>query len=482
MSKFVKSSVWSIGANFFVRALSIVTYPFLVRYFLRSDISIFKSLQSFIFILVTVIPFGTNYLYISSTKENRLNRWNLVILVSIISTLILVFLFMFDKRIVNFFIRNEINSFLASLILILPFLSLVKSIALTQLTSNMDFKEISLALIIKQILLYSLIICVSLTNAKFSLLITILIFTEICEGLLLILFCYKQKLKIFPIKGKKVFPIDKISKKFLLFSGLDQIFIVLALQFPTIFVVIVMGPVLAPEFQLALYAINIPASLIAYQVSRVIFPYLSEKRDDEKMRNTLLRIEFIISILLIPILFTISFFSKEIVSLVFDKSWSNAMLAFTFLPIMVLASAINNPFSTIAEVKEKPYIQLAYSVCLLGGRILSIYIGFKLAGFIGALLLFISIDVLVRSLRLMIDIYLIKMKIIDFIKNIRYTLLYGLLLVSFSQLLMLMSNRKVVVFILSFLISSSIVFVIEKKRIFDNIKVIFQSFKNVSSI
>lgn len=482
MSKFVKSSVWNIGANLFVRTLSIITYPFLVRYFLKSDISLFKSLQSFMFILMTIIPFGTNYLYISSTKEKRSKRWNLVLLTSLITTLLLVILFSFDNRIINFFLKGSINEILKYLLLILPIISFTKTVALTQLTSNMDFKEISIALIIKQLSLYVLIIVLSFTYATYILLILILISTEILESILFLFFCKKQNLRVFPIQKERIFPIDRTSRKFLIFSGLDQIFIVLALQFPTIFVVLVMGSNLAPEFQLALFAIEIPASLISYQVSRVIFPYLSEIRDNKKIRHSLFQIEFIITLLLIPILFTISFFAKEIVCIVFDKTWTNAMLAFSLLPIMIFASAVNNPFTTIAAVKEKPYIPLIYSVLLLGGRLLSIYIGFQYKGFLGALIMFIFTDCIIRIIRLIVDMHLIKMKGFEFIKNIKFNLLYAVLLILLSRLLLSILPNKIICFSITFLISSMLLFYFEKQRIIENILIIQRSFKKIINV
>jgi len=77
MSKFIKSSLWSLSANVSIRFLSLAAYPILVRYYVKSDIAIFKSFQAIALLLIAIIPLGTDVLFISTNKAKRDSRWSL---------------------------------------------------------------------------------------------------------------------------------------------------------------------------------------------------------------------------------------------------------------------------------------------------------------------------------------------------------------------------------------------------------------------
>ena len=247
--------------------------------------------------------------------------------------------------------------------------------------------------------------------------------------------------------------------------GGEQIFSILALHFPSIFVIYVMGKNLAPEFQLPFYAINVPASLIMLSVAKVIFPYMSEIRDDKLMRKTFLSIEFVLTLFLVPILIYISIFHNEIVSLIFEKSWINASFAIQYFPIMVFVNVLNNPFTSIAAIKEKPHIILVYSLSLFIFRMTAIYVGFYLWGFKGSILLFVLFDVIIRLIRLKVDLDLIGMKVIHFFKNIKSSLIGGLLIIFLYIIFQLIINNKYISSLCSIAFWGVFIYFSERKRI-----------------
>jgi len=464
MNKFISASMWNFTANLLIRTLSLITYPFIVRNFARGEISIFKAIQALIAILVATIPFGTKHLFISSPKNKKKERWNVTFFVSLfISVLLILFVNLDNKLLVSIFgykykfLNNYTFTFIIAILS-------AKSLLLISLMNQIDFKSISLSLLIKQVIFYSAIIIFSLLPSIPNILIIILILSEILEISLLAFFSIKKGVRFFPYNHVK-FQIDKISKKFIMFMGGEQVFNILALHLPSIFVVYVMGKNLAPEFQLPFYAINVPASLIMMSVSKVIFPYMSELREDDLMRRVFSSVVFVLTFLVIPMLILISIFNKEIVAIIFEKSWINAAFAVKYFPIMIFINVISNPFTTIAAIKEKPQITLIYSVCLFIFRMTAIYVGFSVWGFKGSILLFIAVDVIIRLIRLNIDLSLIDLQVRQFISNIKYNLICGMQLIVTYIILFKFLDSKIISAVISFLLWSVTSYYFEKKRI-----------------
>lgn len=464
MNKFISASVWNFIANFSIRALSLLTYPFIVRNFTKGDISLFKALQALIAILIATIPFGTKHLFISSPKDVKKERWNVTFYVSLSISLLLILFVNIDKRFITSILGEKyqyINNFTLTFIIIL---SAVKSLLLISLMNRIDFKSISISLLIKQFLFYSSIIIFSILPSVSNVLIIILICSEVLEVALLSFFSFKKGVQFFPFKKIKL-KIDKVTKKFLFFMGGEQIFNILALHFPSIFVIYVMGKNLAPEFQLPFYAINIPASLIMLSVAKVIFPYMSELRDNLLMRKTFLSVEFVITLITIPILICISIFNKEIVSLVFEEGWVNAAFAVKYFPLMVFVNVLNNPFTSIAAIKEKPQIALVYSLSLFIFRMCAIYFGYSLWGFNGSIILFIVVDVIIRLIRLRIDLGLIELRVKSFISNLKFNLICGIIFILSYCIFVRIIDSKFIAAGISFILWSTTNYYFEKDRI-----------------
>lgn len=477
MSKFVKSSIWNFGANFFIRLLSIVTYPFLAKYFQKGDIALFKSLQSFLLILLTLIPVGTNILFISTARSEREERWNTLIFISIISSVCIAILLLVNDTITNFFLKDGLSDVFRLFIVLFPLLEAFKVLFLTKFTSEMDFKEISLSLIIKQSFLYITIIIASFIAPSFFILLFAIFASELLELMLLASFMKKSHLSIMMHRDKPLFFFDKTAKKYIFFYGSDQIFNTLALQFPTIFLVIVLGKNLAPELQLPIYAVSVPATMVMVSISKVVFPYMSELRENEKIRNTLSSIIFIVTFIIFPILVFISYFSNEIVSILFRKDWSNAVFALTLLPLLTVSNILSSPFSTIPAIKGKPHISLIYSFFLLVVRLSSIYFGFKFFGFNGTVLFYIIGDFIIRVIRLSVDMHLIKMKLQQFLGSFHLNAIFSILLLINSFLLNHIINNKIIAFLICFLSFIALNIVFQKQRLCYFWKHLIMSFK-----
>ncbi|MDN5353997.1 MAG: hypothetical protein PWQ09_753 [Candidatus Cloacimonadota bacterium] len=408
-----------------------ITYPIIVRNFNKSDISYFKAFQSLIMILIAVIPLGTKQLFISAPKNLKEERWKVTFLITISVSLLLILIININNSWIMNILGTQYSFINSNILTLIILLASLKTLFITLLTSKIDFKTISIALIIKQLCFYSAVIVIAFCKKIPGILIYLVIMAEILEVVILALKIYSKRIRFLP-KKKVNFFLDKVAVKYISFIGSEQIFNVLALHFPSIFVIFLMGSKLAPEFQLPFYAINIPASLIMMSVAKVLFPYNSEYRENSMMRKTYRTVIFALTFIMVPVLISIFILNKEIVSILFQPDWIYAMQAVRIFPIMIFVNVISNPFSTIPNIKEKPQIMFIYSLVLFALRMSALYFGYTIFGFIGAVVAFTIADAVVRLMKLKIDLQLIEYKILDFLNNIKLNLFAGgIYLISF---------------------------------------------------
>jgi len=447
--------------------MSIITFPFLVRFFLREDISIFKSFQAFVLLLLAIIPIGTNILYLAAPQENREKRWNLFFHVSLIVGVIFSLVILLSDTITSFFIRDQLGGYLRLIMVLLPLIVALKSIAITKLSSIIDFKGISIALIMKQLLLYSGIISFAFINPTLVVLLIIIFFAELME--LLVLFSHSRKMKVslLPYPNYKRFGFDKTARKFIACSGTEQIILNFALQFPTILVVIVMGETIAPEFQLPFAAVALPVSLVMNSVAKVSFPHYSNLRENDKIKSSLFSVLFPVTFILFPILLGIHFFASEITHIFFDRTWQLANFSLQLFPFLMMAYIIGVPSTFISNIKQKPHINLIYSITLLISRVLTIYFGYKIGGFYGTIILFVIGDMIVRTARLWIDMSLLHLSLVKFFHYIRYNILSMLILFALMWFLYYLTDMKIISFLVACLVAVALNYYWERDKVKD---------------
>jgi O-antigen/teichoic acid export membrane protein len=423
-SIFIKSSLWNFSSNLAIRFSSLIIFPILVRYYQKGDLAYFKSLQSLLVIIFNVIPVGLHFLYIkSNTKEE--DNWNNLLSFSIISTIFISIILLFCP--LDFIFKDiSFNPYILKIFLImLTYMQFLKVILHTILTKRIDFKTISHALMFKQMSLYLFLILFIYIQTNLLALFLSVLFSELLEFVLLLTKRNAHNPFIFNKTLSKI-TLSHETKMYLTYSGLDQFMIILAIQFPTIFFVTILGPDLAPEIQLPFVLISAPISLILISVSKVIFPYLSNLSTSANYKKVVLKSMKVMTLLILPILLSISFFSNEIVNLIFRENWIYAKFVLRFLPLIAIPELITNPTSSIAILKNKPYINLLYSTTLLIFRISSIYFGYHHFGKFGMVFIYIISEYIVRIIRIFVDFKLLSITFKELIDNTYEAFIFSL--------------------------------------------------------
>ena len=475
MKKFASNGIWNISSNIFVRTLSMVSYPILVRFFMREDIAFFKSFQSMILILISTIPFGSQQLFI--IQKNKENSWKILFAVSTIVTLLLFVLITFLYYNKLFIFQNSRFNTLPIIFIYFLLVSLyLKSLSIGLLTKQLGFKFLSIGLMIKQTILFSSIIIIALFEKKLIGLSTLLYITIITDFIETIFLVIKSKLILNTFKLKGI-TLDEISIKFLGFYGTNQIFNSLAVHVPPIIIIYIVGSKFAPEFQLPFALVSIPASLIMMSLSKVLLPYVSFKHP-KNMHLIFYKLLFFLTLSAFPIMILISFFSNEINALLFDKDWEYSAFALKYLPFMIMANILNNPFSSLAAIYKKPSIQFYYSVILFATRISSLFIGYYLSGFMGMIIILVLGDILVRLGRLKIDLTLLGKNYLHFFSFIKHNLISsGIFLLTMIIINRYIQNRYIA-FIFGLISFITYHYFFQKKKIESTIIEIIRSVKD----
>src|SRR5690554_7429612 len=141
MKKFLQSGMWVFSSNLIIRIISLAVTPILARNFPKEDLSIFRSLQSLVLIAFTLIPLGTNLLYISEKKEEREKYWSLFILISSITTLLAIPIL----YILKVYSYSNVPLMYAFIILV-PISCFFKNIFTAKYTESIMFKAISMSI------------------------------------------------------------------------------------------------------------------------------------------------------------------------------------------------------------------------------------------------------------------------------------------------------------------------------------------------
>ena len=459
MSSFIKSSAWNVTGNVVIKLMSFIAIPFLSNYYIKGDIAILRSVQALIALLFAVIPMGTNFLYISEETNHRDRYWNLLIITSgVVSVIIFGILFFTGEK---YFADVPFRKIFFSGILLFE---LIKAILSVKLISEIKFKYISIALVSKQLVFNILIVVFCIIKPTLNMLIIILLFAELVEICVLLRYS-DNKLHLIIKPFIQNINFDKKARKYVFLSGGEALLVNLAIQIPNIAVLSIMGD-LAVEFQLPLVLVAVPSSLIMRQVSHVITPYISNNRDDETIHKVFKYTHYIFAVLGLPLFWGIAFFAQEISGLMFNPEWKSAYIALQFFPIFMFVNMFQNPMSSMALIKNRPVIGFVYSLGLLTLRLAALKIGYSLYGFYGAVVMFTAFDSIWRSIRLIVDLKLVNIRISVFIKNLSLPLIYNSLAAILCLLLLNLGCSKEI----SYLISISLFGYLFIKRDLERIK------------
>jgi O-antigen/teichoic acid export membrane protein len=118
-----------------------------------------------------------------------------------------------------------------------------------------------------------------------------------------------------------------------------------------------------------------PIHLLAGSLTNVVLPALTALKTDEQRRAFAMRAARLLTVLATPCLVWTAIFAGPLSRLVLGPGWDLVphIMVWLLLPIWMLT--INSPLMTIANIRMKTHIMFVWSMVLLVGRLLTLWLG-----------------------------------------------------------------------------------------------------------
>ncbi|HIP13151.1 MAG TPA: hypothetical protein EYG73_10590 [Arcobacter sp.] len=345
------------------------------------ELSLFISIVSIFSILATV-RYENSLIVAKYNYELKYIKTFLYIASTLFSLAIFLLLLVLDTNILVYF---KIENFY----ILIPLMILVY--ALSQIFTNLNVKDKSFKTIANS----------KIWMAFFALALQVIFYYLDLElgliygytiGYIVAAFIlYKNIYNPFPLFLEKKRIITLLTKYSYFFKhGLPADFINnLATNITPILIAIWFDMQIAGLYFLGYRIINLPLQLISASVGKVYFQKASEmyhhnSKDLYYFTKKIVVTLFLIISLPLLILF---FYAPEILGFILGQEWSESGVYISLLTVMFLFRTMFSPISNIAEVTQKVYISLYFSVFILVTTIISLYIGHLYSNFNLAILL-----------------------------------------------------------------------------------------------
>tara|TARA_B100000900_G_C20586406_1_gene719769 strand:+ start:1154 stop:2590 length:1437 start_codon:yes stop_codon:yes gene_type:complete len=205
-----------------------------------------------------------------------------------------------------------------------------------------------------------------------------------------------KKFKNFKINFKKSIILLISYKRFPLFSTPAGFIRVSGLELPIIVLTSFFNPAAAGLYALANRVLNAPISAIGNAVSQAFIPTAVESNRMGSLNSLVKKIHRNMSILAMPLTIILVFFSQEIFIFVFGSEWVDAGRYAQWMAPWLYVVFVSTPLTTLTTILDRQKEGLIYNCLLFIGRILSLYIGVELNNVMITIILFASVNLILR--------------------------------------------------------------------------------------
>ena len=376
--KTVKSSLWMVGSTGFL-SLSKIIFVFILARLLRpEDFGVFSLATIFTNIFITLGRHGVSYYIVQDNKSNK-NKMIASVHINILFGLLSsIALFLSAGTIANIFSFSGLKEIL-KLLSILPIIASIGQVAEGSLQKDLKFKEISLINSFSYLISNIFIVLPFALNNRGALSMVLgLISTTLLTTIILII--------LRPINFFKIVNLNHYKKIINFGSGisLSSILQVTSNNVDNFFIGNLFGPEILGIYTIAFQILVIPTKLIGVSLSKVLFPAISAKQNNNQSISKALN--YSISIISL-ICFSISSFiianTSEIVDLFLGNGWSQAIIPLKILSLGMMARVCTklceSAITAIGEVRKLVILKFISLIIILTG----IYLG-QMFNFLGA--------------------------------------------------------------------------------------------------
>ncbi|MCL2063202.1 MAG: oligosaccharide flippase family protein [Candidatus Cloacimonetes bacterium] len=418
---------WVFSTTVIRRFISFILFLYIVRYFDRADLGIYRAFSLILSFSALVSVFGFGILNIVEKSKKYLKYGLQFVLFS--SLFVSLILFFLRGILAEKYSSSELYLYILYgfwLVIPLSIKILIKSLY----ELEMNFKYLSIIETIKVFAYFTITLLLFMIDLKFYYFIIAFYLSEIIE-LILLYYPLKKTLTIElfdALKLKFVRPLKIVLKKnfhFLSFTTAPNAINIFTLNAP----ILLMGLFFLPEFIgnyfVAAQLVSVPLSFLIFSLSQILFPTfsLSEKKDlslkiEEYIRHVVL-------VLWLPVLLFGVLLKYWGFIIIGSQDIDLVVSIINVLIIKSLITLILIPLSSIPTVLKKPQYELYWSIGSISTICIMVYL-MKEASFLNmfycyAVVNIINLVIFIVMILKMVDSYLWKF-FVSIGKGVGYTL------------------------------------------------------------
>lgn len=383
-------SILAVG-SITAQLISILISPLTTRFFSPEELGVYTAILTAVSLFGPII--SLKYDMVIVMTENESEEFDLINL-SLILTMLLSTVFSLVYSIL--FLRNDFNKsgFLVVIVSIFILLLLygVNNILIAYNNKRSNYKLISTVGILKSFGSNGVIIFAGITHlGSFG-----LVLSQIIGNSLGITKMSKNLLKSIPnFRNRGIRGIPNVLKKYIdqpkynatsamintsIYSGIN------------IFVKEVYSTASLGLYSLSYRVLGIPFSIISANIAKIYYETASrEKKTNGNYKSIFLKTLCLLTIIIVPIMLILGYYSQTIFSFVFGEEWEQAGMYVKFLTPMFTLRLIGESLTTSFIVSFKQKHELFFQMLLLLLEILVFIITYKLRLSVEIFLLLISI-------------------------------------------------------------------------------------------
>lgn len=428
---FKKGFFWGFILQFSSVGVQFISTIILSRILSPEDYGVLAAVSIFIAIGNMIVDSGMGGSLVKKSKVVEIDFSTLFVYNLLVSLAIYALMFftapLIDKFYESYTGLDKIIQCL-SLVIIIHALSIVQRI---KLMKALRFKELAIVTVAASVLglLVAVVVAFYLRN------VWALVFQQITAATFLCIFCFIQNKYVPSLR----FSIQSFKEQFrwgvnLLLANLissfnDNIFSSIIAK--------ISSPTLAGYYVLSERIKNLPVGIMTQVIDKATFPILAQYTDMREFRYTIKKLNRLILMLLLPILYLIAYLSKSIIYIFLGANWLEAsstltilMYASVFLCIQALYRNILKSLGRTGFILKNEIVKISISMIILFitafGGYKMILLGIILSNLLGAVYIMFSVK---KSLS-----YSFKDQIRDVIPVVGVcTLAYILLVLIFSK-------------------------------------------------
>jgi len=473
-NKFISGLKWNTLGNVFQQIMQVLSVIVLARILTPDDYGTFSILMIVIGFMGMLAGVGTSAAIIQTESPSN-NLLSTIFIFNVVFSLFIYLIIYFLSYPISIFFENPEIEVMLQLISLVFIIKSVTSVQSSLLHKNLQFKKIITINILSSIIGFLIAVWVALKGmGVYSLIVKLLVESIVSTAIILFIVKWMPRTFFSIIELRKVLSYASNLTTFTIINyfsrSADNILIGKYLNASSL-------GVYSMAYTIMLY----PLRNISHTIVRVLFPVLSQiKDDDEKIRRAYKKVIFFIALVTFPLMSGLMGLSDIFVSVVFGDKWSGlSTLLFILAPIGMMQSIVTTVGSLyMAKGTVKTMLRIGTLNAIL--TVLSFVVGISF-GVEGVAIAYLIINIIMFYPNLKIAWKQIGLSVREGIHDVIPIFIFSIVLYFSLIILSMIVNEYIGNLLLQFfilVISGALVYLTLLKIYYGSVKDLFKELKS----